>query len=57
MSPAFIQAYNTYMVRKQVERQAHLLRLRQELTVSTIPTPLGRVTGRATSENRGGGLN
>ena len=41
MNTAFEQAYEAYVTRKQAERQAHLLRLRQELLNSRPTVPLG----------------
>ena len=44
MSIAFEQAYQAYVARKQTERQAHLLRLRQELTNSRATVSPGSVS-------------
>lgn len=41
MNKAFDQAYEAYVTRKQAERQAHLLRLRQELLDTLPAAPLG----------------
>lgn len=40
MNTAFEQAYEAYVARKQAERQAHLLQLRQELLNSRLTVPL-----------------
>ena len=46
MNTAFEQAYEAYVARKQAERQAQLLRLRQELLNSRLTVPLGPVVAR-----------
>ncbi len=53
MNTAFDKAYEAYVVRKQAERQAHLLRLRQELLASMSMAPIGRTMGAANRANSG----
>ena len=52
MNTAFEQAYQAYVARKQAERQAHLLQLRQELTNSRTTVPLGTVSRLAANPRR-----
>ena len=51
MNTAFEQAYQVYVARKQAERQAHMLQLRQELINSRSTAPLGSAS-RITSNPR-----
>ena len=52
MNTAFEQAYQAYVARKQAERQAHLLQLRQELTNSRATVPLSTVSRLAANPRR-----
>ena len=53
MNTAFEQAYQAYVARKQAERQAHLLQLRQELINSRVTAPLSSVSRVAPNVHRG----
>ena len=53
MNTAFEQAYQAYVVRKQAERQAHMLQLRQELINSRSTVPLGSASRTASNPHRG----